>query len=49
MSEEREELAQLIAIKLDRIFGTREFGPAHQDYQLADELIASGYKKAEES
>lgn len=42
---EREELAALIGSKLDSIFGTREFGPATQDYQLADELIAAGYRK----
>jgi len=41
----REELAALIGTKLDRIFGTREFGPATQDYTLADELIAAGYRK----
>jgi hypothetical protein len=41
----RDELAALIGGKLDSIFGTREFGPATQDYTLADELIAAGYRK----
>jgi hypothetical protein len=41
----RDELAALIGSKLDRLFGSREFGPAKQDFDLADELIAAGYSK----
>ncbi len=41
----REELAQSIATNLDRRFGKREFGPAHQDYELADALLAEGWRK----
>lgn len=41
----REELAQVIAGKLDTIFGARDFGPAQQDYKLADALLAEGYRK----
>ena len=41
----RDELAQLIATTLDRIFGNREAEPAQQDYKLTDELIAAGYSK----
>lgn len=44
----RDELATLIASKLDSIFGSRDFGPATQDFQLADELIAAGYGKLPE-
>jgi hypothetical protein len=42
---ERGELAELIASNLDRLFGKREFGPAQQDIDLADELLAAGYRK----
>jgi hypothetical protein len=45
MSNERAELANLIASNLDRLFGKREFGPAQQDIDLADELLAAGYRK----
>jgi hypothetical protein len=41
----RQELAEVIASKLDRLFGAREFGPATQDFELADHLIAAGYRK----
>jgi len=41
----RDELAELIGSKLDRLFGSREFGPAKQDFDLADELISAGYSK----
>ena len=41
----RDELAEVIASKLDRLFGHREFGPAKQDFDLADELISAGYSK----
>ena len=41
----RDELAQLIATTLDRIFGNREAEPAQQDYKLTDELLAAGYSK----
>lgn len=42
---ERDELAETIASKLDTFFGKREFGPAEQDLQLADALLAAGYRK----
>ena len=42
---EREELAQVIATNLDRIFGNREAEPAQQDYKLADGLLEAGYRK----
>jgi hypothetical protein len=42
---ERGELAELIASNLDRLFGKREFGPAQQDIDLADSLLAAGYRK----
>jgi hypothetical protein len=42
---EREELARLIANQLDRLFLNRELEPAHQDYQLADALLAAGWRK----
>ena len=45
MTAEREELATAIANRLDTIFGKREFGPAHQDYELADALLDLGYRK----
>ena len=45
MTTEREELATAIANRLDAIFGKREFGPAKQDYELADALIELGYRK----
>jgi hypothetical protein len=41
----RDDLAAVIGSKLDGIFGTRDFGPATQDFKLADELIAAGYSK----
>ena len=41
----RDELAAVIGSKLDRLFGSREFGPAKQDFDLADELISAGYSK----
>lgn len=41
----RDELAEIISTKLDGIFGTRDFGPATQDFLLADELLAAGYMK----
>jgi hypothetical protein len=42
---EREELARLIANQLDRLFLNRELEPAHQDYQLADALLAAGWRQ----
>ena len=45
MTNEREELATAIANRLDTIFGKREFGPAKQDYDLADALLDLGYRK----
>ena len=41
----REELAQSIATNLDRLFGVRDFGPATQDFKLADALLAEGWGK----
>ncbi len=43
----REELAQSIATNLDRTFSKREFGPASQDYELADALLADGWRKVD--
>lgn len=45
----RDELATLIGAKLDGMFGTRDFGPAAQDYKLADELIAAGFGRISEA
>jgi hypothetical protein len=36
----RDELATVIGAKLDGIFGNRDFGPATQDFALADALLA---------
>lgn len=41
----RDELAGVVSASLDSIFGTRDFGPATQDYKLADALIAAGWVK----
>ena len=44
-TNDRDELATLISTSLDGIFGTRDFGPATQDFRLADALTKAGYGK----
>jgi hypothetical protein len=42
---DRNELAESIATHLDETWGMRDFGPAHQDYELAEALIVAGWTK----